>query len=214
MSDGAGKSFIKKPVSLLILEGDTEEIFYPIIRDRFLSGIKIKLRNIKGQRNINKDIASEIYKYTYNNTSDYVRAYCCIDSTKQEISATPFDPDLVNQKIIEQKMNLVLSVDAIIAEPEIESWFFYDIEGIFKHLRANPSGGDLGRYKNPRNLCKKDLQQLFHRLGKEYISGYRAANFIKNLNVCKIASNCEELRDGIEKIKSQSCDLANHIFRQ
>ena len=49
-----------KPVSLLVLEGDTEQVFYPLIRDQFLKGIRIELRNIKGRGNVNKDILSEM----------------------------------------------------------------------------------------------------------------------------------------------------------
>ncbi len=215
MSEGADKIHSDKPVSLLILEGYTEEVFYPIIRDQFLKGIRIELRNIKGQGNINKDVLVSILKYTYNNPSDFVRAYCCIDSERQKITATPLDLNFVRQQICQRKeMNLILSVDAILADSDIESWFFYDIKGIFRHLRAKPSKSDSQKYQNPYSLCKKDLEELFYRLGKAYISGKRVKNFICNLDINKIYSNCKELREGIEKIKSQSIDLSNHILKQ
>ena len=214
MSDGADKIHSDKPVSLLILEGYTEEVFYPIIRDQFLKGIRIELKNIKGQGNTNKDILALIFRYTHNNP-DSVRAYCCIDSERQKITATPLDLNFVRQQICQRKeMNLILSVDAILADPDIESWFFYDIKGIFRHLRAKPSKSDSQKYQNPYSLCKKDLEELFYRLGKAYISGKRVKNFINHLDIGKIVSKCKELREGIEKIKSQSIDLSNHILKQ
>jgi hypothetical protein len=122
----ADKRFHNKPVSLLILEGYTEEVFYPIVRDKFLRDIRIENRNIKGQGNINKDVLSEIYKYTYHNRDDLVRAYCCIDSERDKLSATSLDLELICDKARERKMYQLLSVNSILADPDIESWFFYD----------------------------------------------------------------------------------------
>lgn len=203
-----------KPVSLLLLEGYTEQVFYSVIRDRFLEGIRIELRNIKGRGNVNKDILSEIYKYIYNNPNDFVRAYCCVDTERVKRTATPLDLDFICEKAKEKKMNQVLSVHAILAEPEIESWFFYDIEGIYKFLGTKASQRNIKRYKNPSSLTKKDLQQLFNsnRFGKVYLSGKRAANFINHLNIEKIVANCKELSEGIALIQSQANDLTNHLF--
>jgi hypothetical protein len=215
VSEGTGKICANKPVSLLILEGDTEEVFYSIIRDQFLKSIKIELRNIKGQGNINKDILASILKYTYNNPSDFVRAYCCIDSEGQKITATPLDLNFVRQQICQrEEMNLILSVDAILADPDIESWFFYDIERVYAFLKAPHSERNLGKYKQAKNFSKKDLEELFYRFGKAYISGKRTENFINHLDIGKIVSKCKELADGIALVKSQSCDLTNHIFKQ
>jgi len=201
-----------KPVSLLILEGDTEQIFYSIIRDKFLRNIRIELRNIRGQGNINKDILSEIFKYTYNNPSDRVRAYCCIDTEKLKTSATPFELELIRNKARERNMTQVLSIDGILADPDIESWFFYDIEGIYKFLGAKKSQRNIRKYSNPSKFGKKDLQRLFDRFGEVYFSGNRAKHFINNLNIEKIVSKCKELSNGIKLIQLQAGDLTNHFF--
>lgn len=199
-----------RPVSLLILEGDTEAVFYSIIRDTFLAGLRIELRNMKGQGNVNKDVLGEIYKYAYNNSTDLVRAYCCVDTERQNKSATPLDLNLVRQHIRENtQLAKVLSVDAILADPDIESWFFYDIEGIYKFLKAKKSLRTLGKYANPKSLCKQDLQALFRRFKKAYIPGKRAEPFIRSLDIAKIVSACKELSDGIERIKSQANDSTN-----
>jgi len=200
-----------KPVSLLVLEGYTEQVFYPLIRDKFLKGIRIDLRNIKGRGNVNKDVLGEIYKYAYNNPDDLVRAYCCIDAESQKQTATPFELDLVRVQVKLKKLN-VLSVHTVLADPDIESWFFYDIEGIYKFLRAKASRRNINRYSNPAAFCKKDLQALFQRFGKVYLPGKRATHLIDRLNIDKIVSNCQELRQGIERIQTLADDLTNHLF--
>lgn len=212
MSKQRSAKIHNKPVSLLVLEGDTEQLFYPIIRDKFLKGIRIELRSIRGRGNVNKDVLGEIHKYAYNNQDDLVRAYCCVDSERQKRTATPLELDIICEQIKVRKLRLVLSVDAILADPEIESWFFYDIEGIYKFLGAKTSQRNVKKYSNPKNLCKKDLQGLFHRFGKEYLPGKRAANFINHLDIDKIVTECKELRDGIALIRSQATDLTNHLF--
>jgi hypothetical protein len=206
------QSSCNNPVSLLILEGDTEKVFYPIVKKNYLHEIRIELRNLKGQGNVNNDVLSEIFKYTYNNRNDLIRAYCCLDTERQKQSATPLDLDFVREQIKCRKIIKVLSVNAISADPEIESWFFYDTEGIYKFLQAPKSQRSKKRYANPGKLCKRDLHQLFSRFGKAYTPGKRAANFINHLDIEKIVSNCKELHDGIELIKLQANNPKNHIF--
>lgn len=202
---------INKPVSLLILEGYTEQIFYSIVRDKFLKGIRIKLRNIKGQGNINREILSEVYKYTYNNSDKLVRVYCCMDTHKNKLTATPFELELIREKTIERKMNQVLSIEAILAKPEIESWFFYDIKGIYRFLRVRRTKRNEKKYNNPYKFGKLALQQLFERFNEEYMPGKRATHFISCLDMNRIVSGCKELREGIILIKSRSKDLTNHL---
>lgn len=199
-----------RPVSLLILEGDTEQVFYAIIRDKFLKGIRIELCNMKGRGNVNKDLLNEIYKYTYNNPNDLVRAYCCVDTERQKISATPFELGFIRNKTREQSMTQVLSTDSILADPDIESWFFYDIEGIYRFLGAKKSQRTIRKYSNTSSLSKKDLQLLFYRFEKVYLPGKRATNFINHLSIEKILSKCKTLRDGIALIQSKAEDLTNH----
>ena len=201
-----------KPAALLVLEGDTEEVFYTILRDEFLGGIRIDLRNIKGRGNINKDLLAEIYKFTYNNRNDLVRAYCCLDTESQNQSATPFDLEVVRENVKASKdMRQVLSVDAILANPEIESWFFYDIEGIYKFLNAKKSQRNIRKYTNPQKLSKKDLQQLFRKFGKVYAPGRRTEHFMRSLDINSIVASCQDLSTGLRLIKAQADNTASHL---
>ena len=201
-----------RPVSLLVLEGYTEAVFYPVIRDAFLAGIRVELRNMKGQGNVNKDVLSEIFKYAYNNRNDLIRAYCCLDTESQNQSATPFDLEVIREKVkASREMERVLSVDAILANPEIESWFFYDVEGICKFLNAKKSHRNTRKYANPQRLTKEDLQCLFRQFGKVYTSGSRADHFIRSLDINKIVASCHNLSAGLRLIKAQADNTANHL---
>lgn len=96
--------------------------------------------------------------------------------------------------------NRVLSVDTIIATTMIESWFFYDIEGIYKFLRVPRARRNPKKYKPPEKFTHIDLSTLFKQNGKSYIKGERCAGFINALDLKKIYLNCQELKSGLDKI--------------
>ena len=153
-----------------------------------------------------------LFKYQYNNRKDPVRVYCCVDTERQKRTATPFDLPLIHKAVQDRNLVQVLSVDAILAKPELESWFFYDIEGIYGFLRAKTTSRNTKKYSNPHNFGKKDLQRLFQRFGKEYKPGRRAKNFIDNLDIEAIVSRCAELKAGVEAIKTQAQDRTSYLF--
>ena len=202
----------KKPVSLLILEGETEEVFYSIVRDKYLSGLRVKLTSIKGQGNINRQILAKLFGFLKNNTGDLVRGYCCIDTERGKNSATPLDVTRIKKTIIEKGMRQVLGVEPILADPEIESWFFYDIDGIYRFLKTPNEKRNTRKYSSPKNYGKKELQDLFHRFGDVYLPGKRARNFIEHLDMAKIATGCKELCEGIKAIKRLAENGQNNIF--
>jgi hypothetical protein len=157
-------------------------------------------------------VLGEIFKYTYNNPADLVRVYCCSDTDRNKHRPAPLAIGLIRKTVKERNMQCVLSVDTILADSEIESWFFYDMEGIYGFLRAEKSRRNPRKYKNIQNLGKKDLRDLFAQFGSVYTPGERAKNFIENLDLAKIVTCCRELREGIDSIKSQATNLRNHIF--
>jgi len=200
------------PVSLLILEGDTEEIFYPRVRDLFLKDIRLKLIPIKGQRNINAQVMAKLFGFARENHTDNCRAYCCIDAESNKKFATSLNLTLIRNQIRQRNIKQVLSVNAVLAVPEIESWFFYDIEGIYKHLRAPQHQCNIKKYSLPKNFGKKELQRLFEQFKLNYLPGKRAENFINHLDIEKIVNKCESLKRDIERIIKQAADTTNHIF--
>jgi len=193
-----------KPVSLFILEGDTEDVFYRLVCEKFLRGTRRELRQIRSGGNIDRQVLSEIYKYTWNNPYDSVRVYCCSDTDRIKRNPTPLDVKHIRSVVEERKMIKVMSVDTILADPEIESWFFLDIESIYEFLKVQRSKRNLRKYRNVHTLSKKDMQKLFERFGQVYIPGKRAENFIRHLNLEKIVRKCDVLRKAIQLIKEQS----------
>jgi hypothetical protein len=82
----------------------------------------------------------------------------------------------------------------------IESCFFYDVAGIYAHLRVPRAQRQPKKYRPPEKFCVEDLKDLFRRYGKNYIEGDRAENFINKLDLKKIVRECASLRDGINLI--------------
>jgi hypothetical protein len=204
----------KEPLSVLLCEGDTEEIFYSRIKVFCFASLRPKVEELKGLFNINKKIIDRIQIYVRQGKEDPIRAYCCVDRESRYGQVPGLDIDSIIDFVRKEGIEQVLSIDSIIATKQIESWFFYDIEGIYDFLKAPNSRRNPGKYKPPERFGKKDLQRLFDQFGKDYQSGRSAENFINHLDIGKIVSKCKELREGIEKIKSQSDDLSNHILKQ
>jgi len=204
---------IIEPLSLLLCEGETEEIFYSRVKEICLKNFRTKVdKDLKGLFNINKKINDRILAFARQNKKEAIRLYCCVDRESRYGQVPELDVESIIDFIRKEGIEQVLSIDSIIATKQIESWFFYDIGGIYDFLGAPHSRRKIKKYKPPENFGKKDLHRLFEQFGKDYKSGKRAGNFINHLDIGKIVSNCKVLRDGIELIRSQAKDLTNHIF--
>jgi hypothetical protein len=129
-----------------------------------------------------------------------VRIYCCIDRESRDQNP-PVDINYLAKTFdIGSRKCCVLSVDKIIATQMIESWFFHDMDGIYKFLSTPHSKRKYHKFKTPEKLTHIDLANLFIRSGKIYIKGKRCQNFINHLNIDKIYKACEELQEGIRLI--------------
>lgn len=199
-------------LSLLLVEGDTDKIFYDEVKNFSLSSLRCTIKNLEGLYNINQKIIDCIENYVVQHKKDTIRLYCCLDRESRYERVPGFDITIIKKYIKEQKLINILSIDSIIATQQLESWFFYDIEGIYRFLKVPQSQRNPNAFKPPEKYGYKQLQKLFERNSKTYSKGKRCQSFIKNLNTRKIASNCKELHDGIELIKLQANDPKNHIF--
>ena len=139
-------------------------------------------------------------------------AYCCFDRESRYGEVPGFDIKKIKKYVNDAKLKSVLSIDLITATQQIESWFFYDIEGIYVYLKVPKSHRRLNAFRPPEKFDYRDLQRLFERYGKTYMKGKRAESFINKLDIKKIVCNCKELREGIQLIQSQAEDLTNHLF--
>jgi len=202
----------KRPVSLLLVEGDTDEIFYERIKAAFLTGLRSIVRNLEGLYNINTKVIDRIVDYLQQHKDEKIRVYCCLDRESRYGTPPGFELKTIKKYIRDENIESVLSINAIIATKQIESWFLYDIEGIYRFLRVPKTQRNSRAFKPPGKFGYKDLQGLFERYGKTYSKGRRSSNFIDHLNIKKIASDCKDLRKGIALIQSQAYKQTNYLF--
>jgi len=207
-----GKKHTKPPLSLLLVEGETDEIFYNRIKAVSLPDCRAVVQNMKGLYNINQKIVDKIFRYLQEHRDERIRVYCCFDRESQYGEVPGFDLKWIKKRLKELGLTKTLSVDEIIATKQIESWFFYDINNIFVYLKVPRSKRNAKRYTPCKKYGYKDLQKLFEKNGKTYSKGNRAKPFIKKLNINKVVESCEELGEGVKLIKSQANDLTNHLF--
>ena len=214
MAKAQGKGYHKPPISLLLVEGETDELFYYRIKESCLASKKyrVTIRNLKGLFNINKKVINKVEEYCEKHTDELVRIYCCLDRESREGKTPGFELKTIVRKIRERNIESVLSIDAITATQQIESWFFWDMETIYKCLKVKHSQRKRNAYRPPDRYTYHDMIKLFRNHGKTYNKGKRCGYFIRQLNLDIIIRNCSELRQGIEKIKSQAKDMTNHLF--
>jgi len=199
-----------KPLSVLLVEGDTELLFYERVKAQCLRpSNRITIRHIGGLFNVNGKILRVL-------TSEYedrmVRAYCCLDRESRSAPTPEFDLTLIRDELKARNVTNVLSVDAVIATQMIESWFFYDIAGIYAYLKVPKAKRKVRAYSPPEKFREKDLKALFRRYGKNYQEGKRTKPFIDQLDIAAIAADCEELKEGIAMINRQARDETSYLF--
>lgn len=193
-----------KEVALIFVEGDTEEEFYTKLAELYLSGISKTIINLHGIYNVHRNILGKTEAFLHRHSDKYVRIYCCIDRESRDHNP-PLDIVELRSTLKEQRdFKRVLSADAIIATQMIESWFFYNIEGIYKLLKVPWRLRSLTKYKPPEKFTYLDLSTLFSRFGKTYIKGRKCANLINHLDLEKIYGNCSELSVGLNLIIEQA----------
>jgi hypothetical protein len=208
-----GKVNHKNPISLLLVEGDTDELFYKRIKNSFLNNHRITIRNLEGLFNINKKVVNAIYNYCQQHKDEQVKVYCCLDRESREGKTPGFKLKTIIRDIHKYDIRFVLSIDAIIATQQIESWFFWDMETIYKYLKVARSRRRKNAYRPPERYTYHDMIKLFRDHGKAYNKGKKCGYFIQQLDLDTIIKNCSELRDGIEKIKSQATNTTNYLFK-
>jgi len=193
-------ALLKKPhkeVALIFVEGDTEKEFYTKLAESYLHGISKAIINLHGIYNVHRNVLGKTEAFLHQHSDVTVRIYCCIDRESRDYNP-PLDIDDLRSTLKEQRdFSRVLSADAIIATQMIESWFFYDIEGVYKFLKVPRNLRSSTKFTPPEKFTHLDLSKLFARFGKTYIKGRKCANFINNLDLGKIYGSCNELTIGL-----------------
>lgn len=189
-----------KEVALIFVEGDTEKEFYTKLAESYLRGISKSIINLHGIYNVHRNVLGKTEAFLHQHSDVTVRIYCCIDRESRDHNP-PLDIAELRSTLKEQQdFNRVLSADAIIATQMIESWFFYDIDGIYKFLKVPRNLRNHTKFRPPEKFTHLDLSKLFARFGKTYIKGRKCANFINHLDLGEIYGSCNELSAGLNLI--------------
>lgn len=203
----------EKPVIYLLYEGATEKIFYENrINPHYLKGFNVKGRDVQGNGGFLRNaLAAALPPFV--KKGQKLRIYCCADNEDTYHRVPDFDLEPIREACKKENLKNILSVDAIVANKMLESWFFYDLDGIYDYLDVpKVKRKHLKKYKQPQKCSKNDLKALFLKHNKRYREGTRSKEFIQSLDVKKIVSNCKELQDGIKLIKRQANNLTNNLF--
>ena len=199
----------KKPqtiLSVLLVEGPTEIVFYDKIKRLYLKSTTIE--HIEGSFNINKKVLDRI---THKYCDRPVRIYCCIDRESRNGQVPGLDLNLIRKEIVSKNLDNVLSIDSIIATIMLESWFFYDVPGIYKYLKTPKAKRSVKKFKPPEKNDWRVLDRLYKQNGKtRYSKGFKAEGLVKCLNIPGIYKSCKELKSGVDLINKQARDETNH----
>jgi len=143
------RNVVKNPISLLLVEGQTDEIFYARVKGTYLSECRIAIHNLQGLYNINAKIINQIVNYAQQHRDEVIRVYCCLDRESRCGTTPEFDLKRIEKYIKDESIKRVLSIDMIRATPHIESWLFHDIDGIYGFLRVPKSHRKPKTFKPP-----------------------------------------------------------------
>ncbi len=178
-----------------MVEGDTEILFYKRVRDRYFKNAKCKIKNLKGNYNINMKVLDWTSTHLNDNKKIEFCLCICIDKESRSDQA-PIDMELIKDELRNFSNIKAENIELYEAIQDIESWFFHDIDGIFKFLKFKQNKltkNARRKYKPVEKLNHQDLSKLFMQAGKEYIKGDSSEYFINSLDIEVVRKNSEVL---------------------
>jgi len=191
---------ISKPYSILFVEGDTEVIFYRRMKNEICPGINATIKNLGGLWDINKKVLDKSTTILEAHPDKQFRVEICIDRESRS-GKSQIDIEIIRKELNQYGNMIHNGVFLCEAVQDIESWFFHDIEGIYRHLRIPLRKLKKSTYKPVEKLNHRVLGKLFKSAGKDYRKGHASQNFIDHLDLRKIIDNCTPLAELIARIQ-------------
>lgn len=190
-----------KDLHLVFVEGYTEVIFYGFCKEKWFASKSTKIINLKGNFDIDRKILDETYRYYQYYTIDKkkfkLRLSVCIDNESRN-SAAPINMDVIRSEL--ERFDIT-DIELFLAVQDIESWFFIDINNIFKFLSVPHADRNESKYRPVEKLNNRDLTLLFKRYGKKYRKGEAAENFIAQLDLDILHQGAAQLASFISRAK-------------
>lgn len=187
-------------IALILVEGETDEVFYRYLGEKKLAGIPKRIRNMKGNFNINNKIIDKCLQFSNQHPDKTFDVYVCVD--RERIGLPAYDHTIVDDRLAD--IRGFESKFDVIATLMIESLFFIDIANIYKHLRAPRNQRHPERYKKFRRLTHKDLSNLFSLHKKQYYKGHKCESLIQDLDLDLILGNAHELQQLVKNVRSRN----------
>ncbi|MFH1653032.1 MAG: DUF4276 family protein [Pseudomonadota bacterium] len=179
-------SFEKKH-ALIMVEGDTEILFYRRSKEVFFNSKASKIINLKGNWNINKKILNRTEAFARDHKDTLFSIVICIDK-ESRFGLAPIDMQYIKEELScydNINKDEILLFEAV---QDIESWFFHDIDGIYEFLRISKAKRKPEKYIPVEKLNNRDLSRLYKQADKDYRKGDASKHFVDSLNLKKIRS--------------------------
>jgi hypothetical protein len=189
---------------LFLYEGETEAEFYQKIFTEYVPPRKIRRNysNLKGVYSLNDKVRSRIDSYLLNGSFDdrkNIHVFVAYDREGTKNTETLLNIDQIKTEYINPSSR-ISSINEIVATQDLESWFFHDLEGIYKFLRVPNAKRNYSQYNNIEATNNRILSALFHRFDKHYQKGRKVHGFIDHLDIEKIFNNVQELKESVTLI--------------
>ncbi len=177
---------------LMMVEGDTEIIFYALLKEKNFKGARTKPINLEGNWNIEMKVLEEASRHAESHPNVDFTIAICIDRESRSGKA-PIRLDVVRESLVEYKN--IGDIHLFEAIQDIECWLFHDVEGIFEFIRLPRAKRDPAKYKPVEKLNHRALSGLFETMDKEYRKGKTSRHFLESLDLDKILAGSTVLRE-------------------
>ncbi|MEH3114418.1 hypothetical protein [Pedobacter terrae] len=145
---------------LFLFEGDTEGEFYQKFFNLNIPprSVRINKGNLHGVYSLSIKVENKIQAYLTNKDYDDFKSIHVIVAYDREgiRSKQPLlDISGLRKKFISKKSR-IKSINHIVATQDLESWFYHDIEGIYKYLKV-PTNERKYKFSQMLRVCITDL---------------------------------------------------------
>jgi hypothetical protein len=185
---------------LLVFEGITDRFFYRRIKEFYFSDRKIRISGslMYGQSNITRKAENFIESYLEENRDlNSIHVFITHDREGTREKDSMLDLAYLHDLFLSDKKSRIASINEIIATQDIESWFFADIDGVYKYLKVPKKRQNVKKFNNIESTNNRILSILFHQCNNTYSKGYDSENLINSLDIKKIVENVKELTEAV-----------------
>ncbi len=121
--------------------------------------------DLKGVYNLSAKVKRKIESYLLHGsylTCKHIHVFIAYDLEETRENESELDIKSLKKEFITPESR-IKSINEIVATQDLESWFFHDLEGIYKYLKVPKSKRNMTAYNNIEATNNRILSSLFHR---------------------------------------------------